>query len=114
MSNGKPPSEDSLRKPWVQTMKALKISPVPSIHDVRHIWATNAMRSGMDYEIREAILGHALKVKDVSRRYLMIGDADLLRGIDRMSFDHGKTEIWISKKEKPEVAPSGQVWIANG
>ncbi|AFM27784.1 hypothetical protein [Desulfomonile tiedjei] len=73
------------------------------------------MRSGMDYEIREAILGHAFKVKDVSRRYLMISDADLLRGIDRMSFDHGDTQIWLPpKKEKPEAATSGQVWIANG
>jgi hypothetical protein len=61
----------------------------------------------MDFEIRETIKGHSI---GIASRYGRISDEDLVRAIDQMSFDHGKTEILIArpKKEKPEVAASGK------
>ena len=58
MDTGKPPCEHSIRKPWVQAVTAIGLDPAPTIHDLRHCWKTNAMRSGVDFEIREAIMGH--------------------------------------------------------
>lgn len=96
----KPPYEDSLRKPWERACKAAKLKPSPTIHDIRHVWKSNAMKSNMDYEIREAIMGHG---RGIAGRYGRISDADLVRAINGMRFDNGKTEIWIArpKKEKP-------------
>ncbi|MBI5249611.1 MAG: tyrosine-type recombinase/integrase, partial [Desulfomonile tiedjei] len=39
---GREPSEDSLRKPWVAAVKAAGLNPLPTIHDIRHVWKTNA------------------------------------------------------------------------
>lgn len=97
MSGGKPPCEDSLRKPWTQATKAVGLDPAPTIHDLRHVWKTNAQRSGMDYELRETIMGHSL---GVSGRYGRMGDEYLVQEIDRLTFDHGKTEIWVARKQK--------------
>jgi hypothetical protein len=44
-------------------------------------------------EIRESILGHALKVKDVSSRYGRISNEEFVRAIDQLTFEHGATEI---------------------
>lgn len=106
---GNPPSPYSLRKPWVRALQEVGLSPGPTIHDLRHVWSTNAMRSGIDSRISERILGHALKKKDVSGRYLSVSDEDLIRAIDRMRFDHGETKIWLNRQEKqnPEAATSG-------
>ena len=62
----------------------------------------------MDPEIREIIMGHWFRGKTVAERYGRISDADLLREIDKMTFDHGATEILISepKKKNPERAES--------
>ena len=92
---GREPSEDSLRKPWVVAVKAAGLDPTPTIHDIRHVWKTNAMRSGMDYEIREAIVGHRTG-KTMAERYGRISDEDLVKAIDAVTFDHGKTEILIA------------------
>ncbi len=61
----------------------------------------------MDFEIREAIMGHS---RGIAGRYGRFSDQDLLKAIDGMSFDKGETEIWIArpKKENPEVAASGK------
>jgi hypothetical protein len=64
------------------------------IHDLRHCWKTNAMRSHLDKDIRDAIVGHGNKKKSPSSVYLSVSDEDLIREIDRLTFDHGKTEIW--------------------
>lgn len=104
---GKPPSPDSLKKPWKLAIAAAGLNRAPTIHDLRHVWKTNAMRSGMDFEMREAILGHA---RGIAGRYGRISDDYLIRAINRMTFDNGKTEIWVARREKenPEVAASGK------
>lgn len=57
----------------------------------------------MDPEIREAILGHQFKQRSVSERYGRISDEELLNAIDNMSFDHGPTEILVSRnREEPK------------
>ena len=40
----------------------------------------------------------------MNERYGRISDAELIRAIDEMSFDHGETEIQVewSRKEKPD------------
>ena len=52
------------------------------------------MRSGLHPLIADAIVGHGDRKKDVKSLYLTISDTDLVREIDRLTFDHGKTEIW--------------------
>ncbi len=47
--------------------------------------------------IADAILGRGDKKRDVKSLYLAINDADLVREIDRLTFDHGRTEIWGQK-----------------
>lgn len=97
---GEAPCEDSLRKPWNNACRAGGLKPAPTLRDIRHVWKSNAMKSGMDFEIREAIMGHS---RGIAGRYGRISDEDLVRAVDRMRFDNGKTEIWIArpKKEKP-------------
>jgi hypothetical protein len=70
--------------------------PKPRFHDLRHTWKSNARRSGMDSEIREAILGHAQRGLSVTERYGRISEAELVREIDKMTFDHGETEILVT------------------
>ncbi len=103
-ARGKPPCEDSLRKPWKQALESAGLDTGITIHDLRHVWSTNAMRSGMDPRISETIMGHALKQKDVPGRYIVFSDADLVRAINGMSFDHGKTEIWLARRTKQNPA----------
>ena len=105
----KPPCEDSLRKPWKVALEAVGLDTAFTIHDLRHVWSTNAMRSGMDPRIAETIMGHALRQKDVPGRYISFSDEDLLRAINGMRFDNGKTEIWLARraKENPTVAAVG-------
>lgn len=74
-----------------------KVSPelgTSGFHDLRHCWKTNAMRSGLHPLIADAIAGDGDRKKDVKSLYLTINDEDLVREIDRLTFDHGKTEIW--------------------
>ena len=52
------------------------------------------MRSGLHPLIADAIAGDGDRKKDVKSLYLTINDEDLVREIDRLTFDHGKTEIW--------------------
>jgi integrase len=101
----KPPSEHSLRKPWKKALELTVLSAeqpnrnfeLLTIHDLRHVWKTNAMRSGMDMEIRKAIMGHS---RGISGRYGRISDEDLALAIDGMDFNKGDTEIWISSRKK--------------
>lgn len=92
------PSLEAVKNPWPRACEALKLEqPWPRFHDLRHTWKTNARRSGMDPEIRESILGHWFREKSVMERYGRISEAELIRAIDSMTFDHGETEIWVSK-----------------
>ena len=97
-ARGNTPHEDSLKKPWGEAIDSLELKPEPRIHDLRHCWKTNAMRSGLKDRIADAIIvGHGDRKKDVKSVYLTISAADLVREIDRLTFDHGKTEIGGSK-----------------
>jgi integrase len=98
--NGRPPHSDSIRKPWVETVNAISLDPAPVFHDLRHTWKTNARRSGMDPEIREAIMGHGDRTRSVRERYGQISDQELLKAINKLTFDHGKTEIWLSTQKQ--------------
>ena len=94
----RPPSPEGIKNPWPRACESLELEhPWPRFHDLRHTWKTNARRSGMDPEIRESILGHWFKEKSVMERYGRISDAELIRAIDSMTFEHGETEIWVRK-----------------
>jgi integrase len=95
--SGSPPHEDSLKNPWREALESLEFKPMPRIHDLRHCWKTNAMRSGLHPVIADAIVGHGDRKKDVKSLYIEINDADLVREIDRMKFDQGETVIWLQK-----------------
>ncbi|MGO8879342.1 MAG: tyrosine-type recombinase/integrase [Desulfomonilaceae bacterium] len=91
---------DSIRKPWNKAVKAVGLDPVPIFHDLRATWKTNAMRSGMDQEIRERIMEHYNRAMNVNERYGRISDSDLIRAIDGVTFDHGKSEIILASKKR--------------
>jgi integrase len=93
---------ETARNPWPRACEALGLKdPWPRFHDLRHTWKTNARRSGMDPEIREAILGHSSKQRLVAERYGRISDLEFVKAIDAMTCDHGATEILATIKEKP-------------
>jgi len=79
-------------------VKVHGLEPPPHFHDLRHTWKTNARRSGMDEEIREAIMGHATRIRTVSEGYGWISDEELVRAIDQMTFDHGVTKIVVASR----------------
>jgi integrase len=88
---------------WVWDRRVSKLEgldPTPHFHDLRHTWKTNARRSGMDMELRESILGHATRGKSISEGYGIISDAELIQAIDRMTFDHGETMIWVPSTQR--------------
>lgn len=106
----RPPTLEGIKNPWPRALEAIEVETKeaagkdvkpwpnrPRFHDLRHTWKTNARRSKMDSEIREAILGHAERGKSVTERYGRISDQELLNAIDGMTFDHGETEIWVRK-----------------
>ena len=95
--DGSAPHEDSLTRCWRKAVKALGFNPKPTVHDLRHCWHTNSVRSGVHPAIADAILGHGDKKKSLQRLYLTISDNDLLREIDKMRFDRGTTEILVKK-----------------
>ncbi len=88
------------RRPWEDAVRAVGLVPPPHFNDLRHTWKTNARRSGIDPEIRESIMGHWFKEKSVTERYGRISDDELVSAIDRMTFDHGDTEIVVAKARK--------------
>jgi integrase len=96
---------EAFKNPWPRACEALKEKkllkkPFPRFHDLRHTWKTNARRSGMDPEIREAILGHAERGKSVVERYGRISDQELLKAIDGMTFNNGETEILLARRKQ--------------
>lgn len=96
-AKGRAPHEDSIKLPWKKALDALGLQPRPRIHDLRHTWLTNAMRSRLYPLIVDSIVGHGDRRKDVRSLYVSISDEDLVREIDRMRFDVGETEIWVQK-----------------
>jgi integrase len=92
-----PPNKHSLKNPWLKAVRSMELKPRPRFHDLRHTWKTNARRSGMDPEIREAIMGHAERGKSVTERYGRISEEELLQAIDLFTVDHGETEIVVAR-----------------
>ncbi|MCX5860882.1 MAG: tyrosine-type recombinase/integrase [Deltaproteobacteria bacterium] len=83
---------------WDRKVSKIKLESPPRFHDLRHTWKTNARRSGMHPEIEQAIMGHSQRGMNVHERYGRIGDQELIEAIDRMTFDHGETEILVAQK----------------
>lgn len=72
--------------------------PLPTIHDLRHVWKTNATESEVDFEIREAIMGHSAGA-GIAARYSRLRGPLLVGAIYRMKFDHGETDIWLARQK---------------
>jgi integrase len=99
---------ETFKNPWERACKALGLDkPWPRFHDLRHTWRTNARRSGVDPQIAESIMGHWFKGRSVNDRYGRISDQELLDAIDRMTFDHGETEIFVARGR--DVADRGKM-----
>ena len=96
LANGAAFTKACGRRTWEKAVRDIGFQSPPRFHDLRHTWKTNARRSGMDPEIRESILGHVWKGKSVSDRYGRISDHELIQAIDRTTFDHGPSEIWVN------------------
>jgi integrase len=97
----RPIGTETFKNCWPRACESLGLeNPWPKFHDLRHTWRTNARRSGADAQIAESIMGHWFKGKSVNDRYGRIGDKELLDAIDKMTFDHGDTEILVSTRRK--------------
>ncbi len=96
--NGRTPNKWSLRKPWISAVEARELTPRPRFHDLRHTFRANARRSRVDPDVAEAIMGHAERQRRIRERYGKISDQELIDAIDRVTFDHGETEIMVAKK----------------
>lgn len=96
VQNGTRFSNGNGRRSWEKAVAGLDFKRPPRFHDLRHTWKTNARRSGMDQEIREAILGHVWRGKSVSERYGRISNDELIQAIEKVTFDHGPSEIWVN------------------
>jgi hypothetical protein len=79
---------ERLSKPW------------PRFHDLRATWKVNARRSGVSEELQRAIMGHADRGRSVHDRYGYISDQELVDAINKMTFDHGETAIFLAKGSK--------------
>ena len=68
-------------------------------HDLRHTWRANCSRSGVSDRIAERIMGHSDSDGfldgdlAVNRRYGEISDEELIKAIDKLTFDHGDSRI---------------------
>lgn len=99
---------ETFKNCWPRACEALTLDhPLPRFHDLRHTWRTNARRSDMDWQIAESIMGHWYRGKTVNDRYGRIGDDELLRAIDKMTFDHGLTEIFVYSERKSASMKKG-------
>jgi len=78
-------------------VKAVGFDPKPTVHDLRHCWHTNFVRSGIHPAIADAIHGNGDKKKSLQSLSMIISDDDLVRAIYMMRFDIGETEIWVMK-----------------
>jgi integrase len=99
--NGSPITKNQVRMCWeraVAKIYGLHV-PLPHFHDLRHTWKTNARRSGMHLEIEKAIMGHKGRAMSFHEGYGRISKEELIGAIDNMTFDHGKTEIWVTEKK---------------
>ncbi len=93
----RPAGRESYKKPWERAVKALAWpDPRPRFHDLRHTWRTNARRSGMWEDLQREIMGHSTRGRSVHERYGRISDQELVEAIDKVTWDHGETEIFVA------------------
>jgi integrase len=112
----RPPSEESRKNPWRKACRAMNLFPRPVLTDLRHTWRRNAARSGIPDRIAEEIMGHWTAEKSVNRRYgALMEDDELLEAIDLLTFDHGKTHIWLGRDiPKPSNAAGSRPTRSDG
>jgi hypothetical protein len=53
----------------------------------------------VDYQIAESIMRQWFRGKSVNERYGQINDSELVMVIDKVTFDHGETEIFVAQKK---------------
>jgi integrase len=109
LRDGSPIARTQMRRSWERAVRRAGLKESITFHDIRHVWKTNARRSGMDEELREDIMGHWNSGKSINSRYGYISNEELVRAMDGFSCDHGETEIWVAKprKKNPAEAPAG-------
>ncbi len=93
----RPPSVETFNNCWPRAREALGLKkPWPHFHDLRNTWRANARRSGVD----PGVARHWSRGRRVSDRYGRIGDEELIQNNDRMTVDHGETEIQVAGLER--------------
>jgi integrase len=104
---------ETFKNPWERACLALEMQdPLPRFHDLRHTWRANARRSGMDPDIAEGILGHWNKGRAVNQRYGYVDDQELIRAIDRLTFNHGDTTILVARMNNDDSGRKGSTGVA--
>jgi integrase len=98
--NGQPLGKDSTKKAWDRAVVSLGFESKPNFHDLRHTFKTNCRRSKLDAEIRERILGHSQRELSVSERYGIVSNEELVEEVDKLTFEHGETKIWVEKRDR--------------
>ena len=105
---------ETFKNVWQRACHALSMDePLPRFHDLRHTWKTNARRSGLHPEIEMAIMGHSQRRRSVHERYGRVSDRELLDAIDRMTFDHGETEIMVCRDSRKPTQENGNKMETN-
>lgn len=87
LRDGQPIPRTQMRRFWE---KAVREAGYPGFrfHGIRHIWKTNARASGVNGEIRRAIMGHSERLGSVHERYGPKVMKEYLEAVDMMEFDH--------------------------
>ncbi len=89
--------DDLLTHPRRDAVEAPELRPRPRIFDHRHTpgWRTQCAAELFPV-IVDSIVGHGDMARSVRERYGQINDQELIKAINLMTIDHGKTEIWVS------------------
>lgn len=93
--NGHQTNPESFKRQWHNAVSNLENKP--RFHDLRATWRVNARNSGVEDELRKAIMGHGTRTREVTERYGRILDAELVQAIDKMKYDFGPTVILTAK-----------------
>ena len=93
--DGRKTQPKSFKRQWNNGIKNMDMKP--RFHDLRATWKVNARNSGIEEEIRKAIMGHGTRTREVKERYGRILDHELVQAIDKMRYDFGPTVILTAK-----------------
>lgn len=113
LRDGRAIEKDDMKRPWLRALTAAGVNQKINFHDLRHTWRRNARKSGLDSDIRKAIMGHAGRKKSVDAAYDLFDHEDFVHEIDKLRFDYGETRVYVSHKDDNEnilqSAPEGSV-----